>query len=156
MTTKKVTNLVIFNTSGTELQLALFGLSGVNRSVPYLEIDSVETALRQFKFRLTLNTSITREIHAYDNAITLRTSENEIHLVEHRNNFDYELEDGTVVETCIYHVVNDLELISIGSRNITGWTSFTDMSDYIHLDGKPNHNAFLSELINVICHTSWS
>lgn len=156
MTTKKVTNLVIFNTTGSEPQLALFGMSGVNRSVPYLEIDSIEAVLRQFKFRLTVNTSITSEIHAYNNAITLQTGENELHLVEHRNHFDYVLEDGTVVETYIYHVVNDLELISIGSRNITGWTSFTDMSDYIHRDSMPNHNAFLSELINAICHTSWS
>lgn len=156
MTTKKITNLVIFKTNSNEPQIALFDLKDTYRSTPYLEIDSIEDTLKQFKFRLTVCTSITSEVHAYNNGITLRNSEAELHLIEHRNHFEYITEDGTVVETYIYHANGDLELISIGNKPITGWVSFSDLSDFIQRGDATHRNAFLSSLINVICHTSWS
>lgn len=156
MTTKKITNLVIFKTNDTEPQIALFDLKDKGRSIPYLEVDSIEDALKRFKFRLTVCTSITSEVHAYNNGITLRNAEAELHLIEHRNHYEYVTEDGTVIETCIFHANNDLEFISICGKPIIGWTSFTDLSDFVHRDDTPNHHAFLSGLINAICHTSWS
>lgn len=83
-----------------------------------LEVDDFETAMRQFKLTVQLDTTVAKQVYPYNNAIGLIYEGGEDNIVDQVDSFDFM--DGEQ-EVRIYSVDNTVDVRSIRGVKVVDW-----------------------------------
>lgn len=149
----KSERIILLDTAGTEPRLALFEKDGV--TLPHLEVESINLALRKLRFQYPIDTQVSSEIYPYTNAVTIRNGCVETYLFEQR--FYYEVSnDDELIGVHIVHVHSDVTLTSVNGQVCKDWVTLTDPRTNAVNSSHPLYHKLLLDAYGPICAGSWS
>ena len=149
----KSERIILLDTADGEPRIALFEKDGV--TLPHLEVESIDLALRKLRFQYPIDTQVSSEIYPYANAVTIRNGCVETYLFEQRSYFEVS-NDDELIGVHIVHVHSDVTLTSVNGQVCKGWVTFTDLTSTSVNSSHPLYHKLLLGAYVPICVVSWS
>lgn len=136
-------------------RVALFdGFPGKQPNVS-VHVPDFETAMRNFKMSVTVDTSVTKKVYPYNNAIGLQWEGGESNLIDQVDSFDFMCENLTSgqpeqINVRVYQADNSVDVLKVGGRVITDWADAARLDQLYSLSEKGLQREILQRAFTVI------
>lgn len=160
MTTEptKVTNIILVHgghesTDGLFPRIATFKTIG-DKVETFVEVPSIEVAMRQFKFHVLLDTAVAREVYPYDNGIVMRLSNGgeESSIVNQTNHFEFTSINGQYTyDNYVYTVAPSVIMCSASKREFGGWVCLEQFTTIYRNSNSDYNRQIMQHTLHNLC-----
>jgi hypothetical protein len=135
--------------------VALFDAFPGNQPTVSVHVPDFATAMRNFKMSVTVDTSVTKKVYPYANAISLQWEDGESDLIEQVDSFDF-MHDNQIsrqpekINVRVYQAASSVQVMKVSGRVITEWADVARLDQLYSLSEKGLQREILQRAFTVI------